>query len=128
MEGTYSLPEAQLDRFLMRISLGHLDPEDELAVIRGHSAGRTVEHPRPVMDVRAIQHLIGMASQVRVSDMLAKYAVALVGATRQHPHVRHGRAPVPRWRWYGPRGRGGGLAGDAAAAPGVGAGQLPRRA
>jgi MoxR-like ATPase len=52
MEGTYALPEAQLDRFLMRISLGHLDPEDELAVIQGHSAGRTVDHLRPVMDVR----------------------------------------------------------------------------
>jgi MoxR-like ATPase len=90
MEGTYALPEAQLDRFLMRISLGHLEPEDELAVIQGHSAGRTVEHLRPVMDVRAAQQLIGMTSQVRVTDALGRYAVALAGATRQHPHVRHG--------------------------------------
>jgi MoxR-like ATPase len=90
MEGTYSLPEAQLDRFLMRIGLGHLDPDDELAVIQGHSAGRTVEHLRPVMDVRAAQELIAMTSQVRVTEQLARYAVALAGATRQHPHVRHG--------------------------------------
>jgi MoxR-like ATPase len=90
MEGTYSLPEAQLDRFLMRISLGHLEPEDELAVIQGHSAGRTVDYLRPVMDVRTAQQMIAMTSQVRVTDTLARYAVALSGATRRHPHVRHG--------------------------------------
>lgn len=90
MEGTYSLPEAQLDRFLMRITLGHLEPEDELAVIQGHSAGRVVDYLRPVMDVRAAQQLIGMTSQVRVTDALARYAVALSGATRRHTHVRHG--------------------------------------
>jgi MoxR-like ATPase len=90
MEGTYSLPEAQLDRFLMRIALGHLEPEDELAVIQGHSAGRVVDYLRPVMDVRAAQQLIGMTSQVRVTDALARYAVALSGATRRHTHVRHG--------------------------------------
>jgi MoxR-like ATPase len=90
MEGTYALPEAQLDRFLMRISLGHLDPEDELAVIQGHSAGRTVEHLRPVMEVSQVQQMIAMVSQVRVSDALARYAVALSNTTRKHPHVRHG--------------------------------------
>jgi MoxR-like ATPase len=90
MEGTYALPEAQLDRFLMRISLGHLDPEDELAVIQGHSAGRTVDHLRPVMDVRAVGQLIAMASQVRVTDVLGRYAVALASVTRRHRHVRHG--------------------------------------
>jgi MoxR-like ATPase len=90
MEGTYALPEAQLDRFLMRISLGHLNVEDELAVIQGHSVGRTVDHLRPVMDTRTIVQLIAMASQVRVSEALARYAVALAAFTRQHPHVRHG--------------------------------------
>ncbi len=90
MEGTYALPEAQLDRFLMRISLGHLDVQDELAVIQGHSAGRTVDRLRPVMDVREIQQMIALAAQVRVTDALARYAVALAGATRQHRHVRHG--------------------------------------
>jgi len=90
MEGTYSLPEAQLDRFLMRVGLGHLEPEDELSVIQGHSAGRTVDYLRPVMDIRAAQQLIAAAGQVRVTDALARYAVALSGATRRNPHVRHG--------------------------------------
>ena len=90
MEGTYALPEAQLDRFLMRISLGHLDPEDELAVIKGHSAGRTVDHLRPVVDIRAIQQMIAMTAQVNVAPVLGRYAVALAGATRANRHVRHG--------------------------------------
>jgi MoxR-like ATPase len=90
MEGTYALPEAQLDRFLMRISLGHLDPADELAVIQGHSAGRTVDHLRPVMDVRGVQQMIAMTAQVRVTDVLGRYAVTLAGATRRHRHARHG--------------------------------------
>jgi MoxR-like ATPase len=90
MEGTYALPEAQLDRFLMRVGLGHLAAEDELAVIQGHSAGRTVDYLRPVTDVRMAEQLIGMASQVRVSDALARYAIGLASATRQLPHVRHG--------------------------------------
>lgn len=90
MEGTYALPEAQLDRFLMRVSLGHLNGEDELAVIQGHSAGRTVDHLKPVMDISAIQQMIAMTAQVRVTDVLARYAIALASATRRHKHVRHG--------------------------------------
>ncbi len=90
MEGTYALPEAQLDRFLMRISLGHLSAEDELAVIRGHSAGRTVDQLRPVVDVSEIQQLIDAAQQIRVTDILARYIVALANGTRRHPQVRHG--------------------------------------
>jgi MoxR-like ATPase len=90
MEGTYALPEAQLDRFLMRISLGHLNAADELAVIQGHSAGRTVEHLRPVLDVEAIRQVIAVTAQVRVTDELARYAVALASATRRNRHIRHG--------------------------------------
>jgi len=90
MEGTYALPEAQLDRFLMRISLGHLDAADELNVIRGHSAGRTVDHLRPVMAITDAQQMIAMSAQVQMSEALARYIVELAGATRRHPHVRHG--------------------------------------
>jgi len=90
MEGTYALPEAQLDRFLMRISLGHLDPLDEVAVIQGHNAGRTVDNLRPVMDVYTLQQMISARSKVTVTEPLARYAVELTGGTRRHPHVRHG--------------------------------------
>jgi MoxR-like ATPase len=90
MEGTYALPEAQLDRFLMRISLGHLSADDELAVIRGHSSGRTVDQLRPVVDVSEIRQLIDSAAQVRVADVLGRYVIALANGTRRHPQVRHG--------------------------------------
>jgi MoxR-like ATPase len=91
MEGTYALPEAQLDRFLMRVSLGHLsNADDELAVIQGHDAGRTVDQVKPVMDRTAVQQMIAMTARVRVTDVLGRYAVALSRATREHQHVRHG--------------------------------------
>jgi MoxR-like ATPase len=90
MEGTYALPEAQLDRFLMRISLGHLGAEDELAVIQGHSAGRTVDHVKPIMDAADVRQMIDLTKQIRVTDVLGRYAVALASATRRHRQVRHG--------------------------------------
>jgi MoxR-like ATPase len=90
MEGTYALPEAQLDRFLMRISLGHLDPVDEVAVIQGHNAGRTVDKLRPVMDVPTLQQMIKATANIVVTEPLAQYAVALAGGTRRHPRIRHG--------------------------------------
>jgi MoxR-like ATPase len=90
MEGTYALPEAQLDRFLMRISLGHLSAFDELSVIQGHAAGRTVEHLRPVLSIDQVRTMCAQVSQIRVSDTLARYAVELARATRSHPAIRHG--------------------------------------
>lgn len=90
MEGTYALPEAQLDRFLMRISLGHLAPAQELAVIHGHSTGRTVGNLRPVVDVSDARDMIASGARVRVTDALARYAIDLANGTRRHPHVRHG--------------------------------------
>jgi MoxR-like ATPase len=90
MEGTYALPEAQLDRFLMRISLGHLAPAQELAVIQGHSSGRTVENLRPMVDVSEARDMIAAGARVRVTETLARYAIDLANGTRRHPHVRHG--------------------------------------
>jgi MoxR-like ATPase len=90
MEGTYALPEAQLDRFLMRISLGHLDPAQELAVIQGHSSGRTVENLRPMVDVSEARDMIAAGARVRVTETLARYAIDLANGTRRHQHVRHG--------------------------------------
>ena len=90
MEGTYALPEAQLDRFLMRISLGYLSAFDELAVIRGQESGRTVERLRPVLTLGQVREMREQVDQVRVSDTLARYAVELARATRAHPSIRHG--------------------------------------
>jgi MoxR-like ATPase len=90
MEGTYPLPEAQLDRFLMKIGLGQLSALDEVAVIQGHAVGRTVDRLRPVLSVEAVQRMCAHVATIRVSDELARYTVDLARATRNHPHVRFG--------------------------------------
>jgi MoxR-like ATPase len=90
MEGTYPLPEAQLDRFLMKIGLGQLTALDEVAVIQGHAVGRTVDRLKPVLGVDDVRRMCGHVAAVRVSDQLARYAVELARATRSHPHVRFG--------------------------------------
>ncbi|MEY9886454.1 MoxR-like ATPase [Catenulispora sp. MAP12-49] len=90
MEGTYALPEAQLDRFLMRLRLGHLEAEEELAVIRSHQQGHTVQNLRPVMNRDSVLRAIGETRQITVAETLARYVVDLARATRDHPHVRHG--------------------------------------
>src|SRR5262249_38212754 len=90
MEGPYPLPEAQLEPFLTGISLGHLRPAQELAVIQGHSAGRTVENLRPVVDVAEVRDMIAVGARVRITEALARYAIDLANGTRRYPHVRHG--------------------------------------
>jgi MoxR-like ATPase len=90
MEGTYALPEAQLDRFLMRLQLGYLEPEEELAVIRGHQQGHTVKNLRPVMNRDTVLRAIDETKQVTVADTLARYVIDLSRATRDHAHVRYG--------------------------------------
>ncbi len=81
-DGTYPLPEAQLDRFFMRISLGYPNPEDELAIVRdqqhGHplgSLGATVTKE----EIRALQHAV---EEVYVDELIQRWIVGLVGATR----------------------------------------------
>jgi MoxR-like ATPase len=90
MEGTYPLPEAQLDRFLMRIGIGLLSADDELSVIQGHAAGRTVDRLASVLDVERVRRMCAEVSRIIVSEPAARYAVDLARATREHPAVRHG--------------------------------------
>ncbi|MGQ0823507.1 MAG: AAA family ATPase [Actinomycetota bacterium] len=93
MEGTYSLPEAQLDRFLMRIAVGELDPDSEILVLRTQKDGPTVEQIRPVMDAYDIAKLIEGTKQTEVSPAIEHYIVLVAGATRRAPEVRLGVSP-----------------------------------
>jgi MoxR-like ATPase len=81
-EGTYPLPEAQLDRFFMRISLGYPSPEDELRILRdqqhGHPLG-TIGPVATMTEVHALQHAV---ENVYVDELLQRWIVGLVGATR----------------------------------------------
>jgi MoxR-like ATPase len=92
MEGTYPLPEAQLDRFTMRIALGYPDATAEVEVLR-MEADNPVESLRAVCDTSRIGGLAEIARSVHVSEVLYRYIVALVSATRRLPEVRLGASP-----------------------------------
>ncbi len=89
-EGTYPLPESQLDRFLMRVKVGYPDREAERAILTQHRAGEPVDtlaavvHPRTLLDLQA------RTRQVKVDAALADYVLDLVEATRAHADVALG--------------------------------------
>jgi MoxR-like ATPase len=93
MDGTYPLPEAQLDRFLMRISVGYPDHDAEVEVLEGRQQLRQVEDLRPVMHLDQVAILIQAAEQVHVAPAVNSYLVRIVAATRQAPDVRLGASP-----------------------------------
>lgn len=92
-EGTFPLPEAQLDRFLVRIQLGYPTPHEELSIL----SSQQYEHPLVnVMQVVTVEELLAaqMATrQVHVADEIKQYIIALVSASRQHPDVYLGSSP-----------------------------------
>ncbi|MGE5829467.1 MAG: AAA family ATPase [Micromonosporaceae bacterium] len=93
MDGTYRLPEAQLDRFLMRLTLGYPAESVEIEVLRGAAAGRSPEYLGAVTDTTAVAQLIRLAHRVYLADPLYAYAVRLAAVTRAHPQVRIGVSP-----------------------------------
>jgi MoxR-like ATPase len=93
MDGTYRLPEAQLDRFLMKVSVGYPDEAVEVEVLRGAAAGRSPDTLEPITDTAAIAQAIELARRVYLAEPLYTYAVRLAAATRTHPQVRVGVSP-----------------------------------
>jgi MoxR-like ATPase len=89
-EGTFPLPEAQLDRFLMRLSLGYPGPEDEMQVVRNQRKRHPVETIAPVASGEALMALSAQVSDVHVDETLERYCLAIVRATRTHPDVALG--------------------------------------
>lgn len=92
-EGTYPLPENQLDRFLIRISLGYPSPEDEARVLELRPARRALQDLEPVMDKSELVKLQNEADQVRVDRSLLDYIVNLARATRHHEQIMVGLSP-----------------------------------
>jgi MoxR-like ATPase len=93
MDGTYALPEAQLDRFLIRISVGYPDPRAEADILRSHHAGTGSGSVASVVDSDHVRAMIAVTNQVHVADSLHDYIVRLAGATRGRPEVRLGASP-----------------------------------
>jgi MoxR-like ATPase len=91
--GTYDLPEAQIDRFLMRLTIGYPGAEAEAAVVLNHVAGHTTEQLKAVTDVDSVRGLIALARRVHVGQALADYCVSLCAASRERADVRLGASP-----------------------------------
>ena len=93
-EGTYPLPEAQLDRFLLRVSIGHPAHDDEVELLRRRMARRSdAIQLRPIIDADGVRRLQAGVETVHVGDDVLDYAVALASATRRADAVEAGASP-----------------------------------
>ncbi|HEX9776208.1 MAG TPA: MoxR family ATPase [Actinomycetota bacterium] len=92
-EGTYPLPYAQLDRFLMRIGIGYPDAVAELEVLDRHGDHSALEDIGAVTDARGVQAMIKEAREVHVHPSVKEYIVSLVAATRADPDLELGASP-----------------------------------
>jgi MoxR-like ATPase len=93
MEGTYPLPEAQRDRFTARIAMGYPSAESELAMLDAHGSSSPLEALEPVAKAEDMRDLIAAVRRVHVADVLKKYVISLVTATRSSPELRLGASP-----------------------------------
>jgi MoxR-like ATPase len=93
MDGTYPLPEAQLDRFLMRISVGYPDHAAEVEVLKGMPTGPQVERLPVVARASDVAGMIDFATRIHVADPIYDYVVGLVAQTRSSPDIRLGASP-----------------------------------
>jgi MoxR-like ATPase len=94
LEGTFALPEAQLDRFLLRIAMGYPSASSEHAIARRHQAdAEPLDRVPEVATAETVLALRDAVRTVRVSEDVEAYLVALVRATREHPDVRLGASP-----------------------------------
>jgi len=92
-EGTYVLPESQLDRFLLRTEMGYPPHDDEIRIMRRRDPHHVIENIKPAIsgqDLIALQNSVG---SVHVDDSVADYMLAIVEGTRTHEHVQLGTSP-----------------------------------
>lgn len=88
--GTFPLPDVQLDRFAMRISIGYADPDTELTILREDVSKRATPEPPPAISLTDVQVMMTAVDEVHVAPAVGGYIVALADATRHHPDVRLG--------------------------------------
>ncbi len=93
MEGTYALPEAQRDRFMARVSVGYPVEAAEIAMLNSHTGANPLDDLEPVADAAEIRKLIGIVSEVYVSEAVQRYTIALATATRRSGELTLGASP-----------------------------------
>jgi len=91
--GTFPLPESQLDRFLMRISLGYPDAKAERELLKGAERRDLIAHLEPAMNAEQLMQLQGAVPQMQVSDALLDYVQQLIAHTRNSPRFTQGLSP-----------------------------------
>ncbi len=88
--GTYPLPESQLDRFLMRLTIGYPSASDEKKLLRAGGAQVALEHLEPVLEETEVRELQEQVSAIHMNESLVEYLMTLVQTTRTHPEVALG--------------------------------------
>lgn len=91
--GTQMLPESQLDRFMICISMGYPDIRNEIAILKDHSRGNPVDQIRPVIRVEELLAMQEETEQVYIHDVIYNYIAELIFATREHPMLELGVSP-----------------------------------
>lgn len=92
-QGTYPLPEAQIDRFLMKINIGYLSTEEEVKVILAQKIRHPIEDIKPVLDLGKVLKLQETVKNIQVSENILEYIVKLVYATRKKEEIKLGASP-----------------------------------
>ncbi|MFQ5944782.1 MAG: AAA family ATPase [Anaerolineae bacterium] len=93
LEGTFPLPEAQVDRFLLRISLGYPTSEEEGRMIERFQGEDPLEALEPVLEVAELMDLVSQAQEVRIETPVGEYLLAVSRATREHATLQLGASP-----------------------------------
>lgn len=91
--GTYPLPEAQLDRFAIRLSLGYPDEESELQILKDRRGNDPLEALQPILDCDEIRRIQEEVRTVEIEDSLADYMMQVIRATRESNEIRLGASP-----------------------------------
>ncbi len=92
-EGTFPLPEAQLDRFFMRISLGYPDPREEVSIMDGREATDPIDMLQPSCTPADVVALQQYADSIYIDELIKQYIVEIANATRSHPDTTLGVSP-----------------------------------
>ena len=92
-DGTYKLPESQLDRFLIRMEIGYPNRQAELEILEPGTGAEATHQLSPVVSARDIRDMIAVASQVSMVEPLKNYVVDIAHASRKHPQVSLGLSP-----------------------------------
>ena len=93
LEGTFPLPEAQLDRFMMRVRLGYPSEDEETTILERFQEDNPLDNLVSVIDARELLELQRLCRKVHVDDSVRNYAIAITRATRSHPSLELGASP-----------------------------------